>query len=222
MRSNTGKNIKLKTGKSNLDIVKSYLNGERAFVQVGYDPILSDSNRIEGDQWEDGQGKKWVMKNGCRQLVPKVARFINEQRCKTCNTDVRWGNYLDDQVWPKTHLCYDCFINNETRMKIDGTWEYFDKARDLRNERSITSDYKKKFDETLKWCNEHENKPLEFINEDGSIEKWDGVGGDIEKIRADVSKDLDFINARLSEIDGIIADCEAKYESTKLQRSNKG
>ena len=221
MRSNTGKNIKLKTGKSNLDIVKSYLNGERAFVQVGYDPILSDSNRIEGDQWEDGQGKKWVMKNGCRQLVPKVARFINEQRCKTCNTDVRWGNYLDDQVWPKTHLCYDCFINNETRMKIDGTWEYFDKARDLRNERSITSDYKKKFDETLKWCNEHENKPLEFINEDGSIEKWDGVGGDIEKIRADVSKDLDFINARLSEIDGIIADCEAKYESTKLQRSNK-
>lgn len=222
MRSNTGKNIKLKTGKSNLDIVKSYLNGERAFVQVGYDPILSDSNRIEGDQWEDGQGKKWVMKNGCRQLVPKVARFINEQRCKTCNTDVRWGNYLDDQVWPKTHLCYDCFINNETRMKIDGTWEYFDKARDLRNERSITSDYKKKFDETLKWCNDHENKPLEFINEDGSIEKWDGVGGDIEKIRADVSKDLDFINARLSEIDGIIADCEAKYESTKLQRSNKG
>ena len=40
-------------------------------------------------------------------------------------------------------MCYDCFIDNETRMKLDGTWEYFDKARDLRNERSITSDYKK-------------------------------------------------------------------------------
>jgi len=214
--------MKRAQNKSNLEIIKDYVEGNRPFVQVGYDVNLTDSQRREGDQWEDGQGKKWVMKDGRRRRVPKVARFINEQRCKDCNMDVRWGNYLDDQVWPKTHFCYDCFINNETRMKLDGTWEYFDRARDLRNERSITSDYKKKFDETLKWCNDHENKPLEFINEDGSIEKWEGVGSDIEKIRADVSKDLEFINARLAEIDGIIADCEAKYESAKLQRSNKG
>ena len=214
--------MKRAQNKSNLAIINDYVQGNRPFVQVGYDPKLADSKRREGDQWEDSQGKKWVMKNGLRRRVPKVAKFINEQRCKNCNGDVRWGNYLDDQVWPKTHLCYDCFIDNETRMKLDGTWEYFDKARDLRNERSITSDYKKKFDETLKWCNDHENKPLEFVNEDGSIEKWEGVGSDIEKIRSDVSKDLEFINARLAEIDGIIADCEAKYESAKLQRSNKG
>lgn len=33
--------------------------------------------------------------------------------------DVRWGNYLDDRVWPKTGYCYDCFINFQTG-KVDG------------------------------------------------------------------------------------------------------
>ncbi len=55
MRSNTGKNIKLKTGKSNLDIVKSYVSGERAFIQVGYDSNTELLNRKEGEEWEDSR-----------------------------------------------------------------------------------------------------------------------------------------------------------------------
>ena len=220
MRSNTGKNIKLKTGKSNLDIVKSYLNGEKAFVQVGYDPNLENSKRKEGDEWEDDQGRKWVWKNGSKRRVPKKIIIDNKQICKHCSADVRWGNYLDLQVWPKTLLCYECFITNETKMKIDGTWEYFNKIRDFKNEKSALSEYKKKFDETLKWCEENKGKPFEFINEDGSIEKWEDETG-LEKIKQDVSKDLEYINARLSEIDGFINNLEKEYESAKSKRNNK-
>lgn len=220
MRSNTGKNIKLKTGKSNLDIVRSYLNGEKAFVQVGYDANLTDSQRREGDQWEDGQGKKWVMKDGCRRRVPKVARFINEQRCIHCNMDVRWGNYLDDRVWPKTKLCYDCFVKNETDLKISGNWDNFNKLRELKNEKSMLIDYKVKFEETYTWCLNAKDKPVEFLEEDGKFEQWSG-NVDYTKILDDVSRDLEIINKRLLELDNIIDPLELKYESAKSKRNNK-
>lgn len=212
--------MKRAQGKSNLEIIKDYLDGNRPFVQVGYDSNLDNSKRKEGEEWEDSQGRKWVWKNGSKRRVPRKATLINKQVCKQCNADVRWGNYLDDRVWPKTQLCYDCFTKNETRMKMDGTWEYFDKIRELKNEKSAILDYKKKFDETLNWCKQNENKPLEFINEDGSIEKWENSDG-LEKIKEDVTKDLDFINARLAEIDGFITDLEQKYESAKSKRHNK-
>jgi hypothetical protein len=211
--------MKKAQGKSNLAIVKDYIDGSRPFIQIGYTESLNDSTRKEGEEWEDSSGKKWVLKDGKKRRVPKKSIII-EKRCKGCNCDVRWGNYLDDRVWPKTQFCYDCFIKNETQMKLEGTWDFFDKARDLRNERSVLGEYKKKFDETLKWCVDHTGKPLEFINEDGTIEKWE-TSADLGKIQEDVSRDLAIINARLAELDGFIAELEGNYESAKLQRANK-
>lgn len=212
--------MKRAQGKSNLDIIRDYVNGVRPFVQVGYTEDLNNADRKEGERWTDGQGRKWIWKNNTKRRAPKKATFIFEKRCKHCNCDVRWGNYLDDRVWSKTQLCYDCFTKNETQMKLDGVWEYFDKARELKNERGVLSDYKTKFDATLKWCKEHENKPLEFVNEDGSLEQWQS-GPDILKIREDVTRDLNIINTRLLELDNFITESESKYESAKLQRSNK-
>jgi len=220
MRSNTGKNIKLKTGKSNLDIVKSYLNGEKAFVQVGYDPNLSNSTRKEGEEWEDSQGRKWIWKNGVKRRVPKKAKIINEQRCKGCNMDVRWGNYLDDRVWPKTGMCYDCYTKFQTDLKLMGMFEVYNELQDLRNERGVLEDYKKKFEESKQFCEENKDKPVTFLEEDGSFEKWDG-NIDYNKILEDLNKDLDVVYKRLDELNIKIKEYEEKYESAKSKRYNK-
>lgn len=220
MRSNTGKNIKLKTGKSNLDIVKSYLNGEKAFVQVGYNPDLKNSKRKEGEEWEDAQGRKWIWKNGVKRRVPKKAKIINEQRCKECNMDVRWGNYLDDRVWPKTLMCYDCYINFQTKLKMNGMFDVYNELQDLKNERSILEDYKKKFEESKKFCEENKDKDVTFLEEDGSFEKWDG-NIDYNTILEDLNKDLDVVYKRLEELNVKIKEYEEKYESAKSQRDNK-
>lgn len=221
MRTNSGKNIKLKTGKSNLDIVKSYLNGEKAFVQVGYDPKLENSNRKDGEEWEDSQGRKWIMKGGYKKRLPKKAKVINEQRCTDCNADIRFGNYLDNQVWPKTQLCYDCFIEEETNLKIMGIWNEFNELRNIRNEKSMLTDVKQKFEETKAWCEQHKNgRPVTFVEEDGTTEVWEGKE-DYSKIYNDVSMDLKVINERLSVIDDRIKELEILYESTKSKRHNK-
>ena len=53
-------------GKSNLAIVKDYVEGNRPFIQVGYDSNLNNSKRKEGEEWEDAQGNKWIWKNGTK------------------------------------------------------------------------------------------------------------------------------------------------------------
>ena len=63
--------MKRASGKSNIDIVKDYVDGNRPFVQVGYDPNLNNSKRKENEESEDGQGNKCIWKNGSKRKVPK-------------------------------------------------------------------------------------------------------------------------------------------------------
>jgi len=212
--------MKRASGKSNLSIVKDYLSGERPFVQVGYDPNLNNGKRKEGEEWEDAQGRKWIWKNGVKRRVPKKAKIINEQRCKECNMDVRWGNYLDDRVWPKTLMCYDCYINFQTKLKMSGMFDVYNELQDLKNERSILEDYKKKFEESKKFCEENKDKDVTFLEEDGSFEKWDG-NIDYNTILEDLNKDLDVVYKRLEELNVKIKEYEEKYESAKSKRNNK-
>lgn len=212
--------MKRASGKSNLGIVKDYLEGNRPFIQVGYDPNLSNSTRKEGEEWEDSQGRKWIWKNGVKRRVPKKAKIINEQRCKGCNMDVRWGNYLDDRVWPKTGMCYDCYTKFQTDLKLMGMFEVYNELQDLRNERGVLEDYKKKFEESKQFCEENKDKPVTFLEEDGSFEKWDG-NIDYNKILEDLNKDLDVVYKRLDELNIKIKEYEEKYESAKSKRYNK-
>jgi transcription elongation factor Elf1 len=212
--------MKKASGKSNLSIVKDYLSGERPFTTVGYDPNLENGKRKEGEEWEDSQGYKWVWKHGYKKSVSKRATIINEKRCKTCNMDVRWGNYLDDRVWPKTTMCYDCFTKFQTDLKLMGMFEVYNELHDLKNERSILEEYKRKFEESQKFCQENQGKPVEFLEEDGSFERWEG-NQDYTKILVDVTTDLVKINEGLNEINAKIKDYEEKYESAKSQRYNK-
>ena len=212
--------MKKASGKSNLSIVHDYLNGERPFVQVGYDPNLNNSKRKEGEEWEDSQGNKWIWKNGYKKRVSKRASLILEQRCTTCNADVRFGNYLDDQVWPKTHLCYDCFIKNETDLKLLGVYEEFDRLRDVRNEISILKDRIKNFQEAEKWCEENTGKFVEFVKEDASIERWEGLEN-YDKLLENIKGALKKANEDLEKYTNEKLELESKIESAKSKRNNK-
>ena len=52
--------MKKAQNKSNIEIVKGYLSGERPFSQLGWTPDLIE--RREGEVWNDAQGKSWVKK----------------------------------------------------------------------------------------------------------------------------------------------------------------
>lgn len=190
MRSNTGKNIKLKTGKSNLDIVKSYLNGERAFIQVGYDPNLNNSKRKEGEEWEDGQGNKWIWKNGSKRKVSKLANIKIEQRCSICNADMKFGSYLDDRFYPKTGKCYDCTISFDSKLKVLGVYGDYEKYKIYNNMLSEMKDFRKNIIDSIDYLEKNPEQKLQFFNDDGSQEFWTDNTNQIQKVLSDLKNDL--------------------------------
>jgi len=179
------------SGKSNLDIVRSYLSGERPFVQVGYNPDMA-VERKEGEVWDDAQGSQWVFKNGYKQRLAKKSTISNQQRCKKCNADVRWGSHLDAKIWPKTGRCYDCNVEFETRLTIRGEFDKYEKFKVLNNKKSVLRDFLAKLDESIAYLEPQIKKSDDkqiYINEDGSHDAWSGDLGAKRKILADLKWD---------------------------------
>jgi hypothetical protein len=199
MRSNTGKNIKPKTGKSNLDIVRSYLDGERAFIQVGYDENTSLAQRKEGEEWTDGNGSHWIKKNGCKQRVSKKAQFILEQRCIICDADMKWGNRLDQKIYPKTQKCYECNIEFEGVLKSLGVYNDYEKYKLINNEISMIKDFISKIVDSINYLENltSQTKNPQFFNEDGSNEIWVDDTDRKEIILKDLKYDLKLAEDRL-------------------------
>lgn len=206
--------MKKSSNKSNISIVRDYYEGNRPFIQVGYDAKLDDINRKEGEEWEDSQGHRWKKENGYRKRISKHAKIVIEKRCKCCNKDTRWGNYLDDRVWPKTSLCYNCFVERETKMKIAGVYEDFDKLRELKNVKSFLLDTKQKLEEAKEFCKKNQGEPIKFFEEDGTIERWHGVE-DYSKLLENINLDLKTLNVRLETIDSEIDEKKEKLKDFK-------
>lgn len=209
--------MKKASGKSNLSIIKDYLEGNRPFVQVSMSGVEDLSNMPEGHQWEDINGKQWKKINGRKVAINKSATILNEERCSICNNDIRWGTKYDKQVWPKTRKCYDCFIEFETQLKIRGLYNSYQRNRDLLNLNGFLIDLKNKLKETIEWCNNPENKKLNYFNDDGAteVETWQDNTDSVEKIKNDASNDLSLVDARLNDIKKELSELNFNNETVK-------
>ena len=141
--------MKKASGKSNLSIVQDYLAGERPFVQVGYDANIALQSRKEGEEWEESDGSKWVKKNGYKHRVSKKAQYILEQRCSVCNADMKWGNHLDQKIYPKTQRCYECNIEFEGILVARGLFGDYEKFKIINNELSMMRDFKNNITDSI-------------------------------------------------------------------------
>lgn len=218
--------MKKATGKSNLSIIKDYLEGNRPFTQISMAGVEEISNIPEGHEWEDSNGKRWKKINGRKVSINKTAKILNEERCSICNNDVRWGTKYDKQVWPKTRKCYDCFIEFETQLKIKGLYESYQRNRDLLYLNGALTEFKNKLIETIDWCNDPENKQLKYFNDDGTtdIEVWKDDTDSIEKIKTDALNDLSLVNNRLDDIKNELSNLNLnndEIKKTELQLKEK-
>jgi hypothetical protein len=209
--------MKRTSGKSNLSIIRDYVNGERPFTQVSLMGSYELAEKKEGEEWVDLNGKRWKKVNGVKSPVQQKATIINEERCMFCNTDVRWGNRYDRQVWPKTRKCYDCFIEFETTLKSEGVYNNFIRHRDIINLQSTLIDFKSKLTETVEWCKSDNNKNLNFFNDDGTaeVEVWKDNTGILDKVKTDAENDLKLTNDRLTDIEKELLTLEVDMKTVK-------
>lgn len=147
--------------------------------------------RKEGDVWEDVHGKTWTVKNGITQSVTKLDGAKTPFWCPKCSKPM--NHRFDIKFWRLRGHCMDCNVEAEAELRRTGQWKEYEKNIMLRNYIAAVND---KIAE-LQHYHDTVSKP-EFVNADETrilmVEKWDV---DIEKIKADLKKDIDTLKENL-------------------------
>jgi hypothetical protein len=194
--------MKKATGKSNIEILKNYVAGERPFTQVGYEgEKIELKDRKEGDIWEDGKGKKWIKTSyGVRSYNP-TADIIKEERdkawiCKKTGKNLKFSHTKYDKIaLEKTGMCFDALIEYETELRIKGLYKDYAAKKVFKNQLAYLKDLKQKLEESYKYTDEH--KVLTYVNSNGDIDEWSNESR--VELMQNIKDDLDKCNKAIEE-----------------------
>lgn len=177
--------MKRAQGKSNIDIVKGYLQGERPFLQVGYTGEDKYVIRQENETWTDSSGKQWIQTKSGPQAVTRVMDIIREEindKCECCNKEIRWGTKQDRKMFYRTKKCLDCVAKEETTLRIKGQYKLYETRKLIENELSYLLDIKQKLRESKDYLESDASKTLTWANQTGMVEEWSNEArGELKK-----------------------------------------
>jgi hypothetical protein len=155
----------------------------------GYEGEVETKKEV-GELWTDKEGKEWEQKDGYKISVSQmddVRQYLEKlNTCQTedCNT-IQYSN-ADKKLIRKTGMCVTCLAKEEAKLRADGTYPFYEDYKITNNQLSYVIDLKAQFEEGLRGV----SQSLEFINEDGTIQKWH-YDIDIDKVKEDLQKDID-------------------------------
>jgi len=141
--------------------------GESAELQVGY--TSKQETHKEGDIWEEG-GKKWIIKNGIKQTYTKLDKVKKEAIlplfCPCCGNLMKKRN--DSKMYKIHKMCFDCVVDMEHQLRIDGKYEEYERAIVANNAESYLDDLEQYLLEAINESN------TQFVSERGEVERWKG------------------------------------------------
>ena len=196
-------------GKTNLEIVQSYIDGVKLFPKFGYTPL--PIKREIGDIWES-RGITWKQEKGYKTRVNPQADLIRkarEEKCKQCNGDVRWGSKLDRLFFSKTGMCENCIIDYETKLRIVGVYSDYERYKVVSNELGHLNEAKVKIQEVITYFTHDDGDITMICNGEGFTERWKNTNKD--KILEDATADLERVTKIIIELTKIKKDAKKKY-----------
>ncbi len=137
-------------------------------IQTGY--TQTQVKHVEGDIWEENN-KTWTIKKGIKQTVTKhdalKAMVEFPLVCPCCNQPMK-STSINKKMFTIHGTCFNCVTEMETKLKIEGKYEEYEKKMLNSNKNSSVDDVEQMFDDYF-------NSTMEaFVTEDGDIVKWDG------------------------------------------------
>ena len=154
--------------------------GESSEVQVGYTTKKIDHK--EGDVWTEG-GKDWTIKDGIKQTATKLDKVKKEAIlplfCPSCGSIMKKRN--DVKMYNIHKKCFDCVIDMEHKLKIEGKYEDYERNTLANNAEDYINDLESYLLEALNSSND------QFVSERGEVERWKG-GLDKEKVTEELKE----------------------------------
>ena len=171
----------------NVKAVKEMLSGEHK-TQTKKTISFTDKvieRREVGETWTDDKGQKWEQRKGYKVKVGKLSELRQELKSfPNCNketcTCIEPGR-ADLKMKAIHGMCLNCVVEMEHNLKMNGKYKEYERTKLLSNAEAWLKQAeleKEVLKTTLK---------ASFVNEDGSIEKWNGMSEEelVEKIDKD-------------------------------------
>ena len=146
--------------------------GDSTGTQIGYNTKQED--RKEGDIWVENK-KTWTIKNGIKQTISKLDKIKKEVFmplcCPKCSKVMK--KRLDKPNYNIHKKCFDCVIDFEHKLKIEGKYNDYIKNLKAKNSLDIVDEMESYLLDAINTSNSN------FVSEDGVVERW--VGG-VDKV----------------------------------------
>jgi hypothetical protein len=159
--------------------VKKLLHGEHSEQQkvtVGYvpDSEKKSESRQVGEKWFDSDGNEWEQKDGYvvklgkewQQDLHTYLKSFPNCRKETCTCSI--PKRLDEKMRRIHGMCFDCVIDMEHKIRLQGKWNEYEKQKVRDNAMAWLAEAEK--DKNLI---AEELSKVDFANEFGESEKWD-------------------------------------------------
>lgn len=190
-------------------------------IQVSMTPRQSEIQRAEGEEWVDISGKKWRRENGINQTVGHMQHAVMPWWCPNCTKVM--NHRFDRKFFFTKGWCYDCNIEFEGKLRLDGLYEKYEKCLIASNEKAILRD---KIIEHTTYIKEFKVPTVYF--EDGRFEVI-AEKETFEPLFEKLLEDVDLMVERLEELakeefmsyDDVSLWMEEFRRKTKETRENK-
>lgn len=168
----------------NIEAIRKMLDGThktQTKKSVGFADIRQKTQpRQVGEIWMDENGVEWEQRTGFKikkGKLDEIRELINASKmpaqCPKCSQPMTKS--LDKKFWKLEGHCFDCQLELEHTLRIEGKYEDYERDRVLRNAEAWLADAEQEAKELA----EVFRNPVTFANADGTIEEWSGgMSGD--------------------------------------------
>ena len=162
----------------------------------------SEENHNVGDIWED-EFYKYEKKEGYtiktgknHEALQEIRNYLNlKKECSNPSCKKHKKTKNDEKLIQKTSYCINCLAEIEHNFRGAGIWKEYEEFRIYTR---MIVEGKIKLEELKQSINEI--KPYyEFINEDGSVEKWN-LPKPVDEVKVEIQEMIDNGEIELKEI----------------------
>jgi ribosomal protein L37AE/L43A len=164
----------------NIDAIRKMLDGNhksQTTTKVGMQTgaQLDTQKREVGEIWKDSQGVEWEQRSGFKiqkGKMDEIRSLINAQKmpsvCPKCSREMK--SRLDQKIWKLEKHCFECQIEFEHDLRIEGKYKAYEKERILKNAEAWLAEAEQEATEII----EAFRNPVTYTNVDGTSETWSG------------------------------------------------
>lgn len=153
--------------------------------------ITQETTRAIGETWTDENGIEWEQRSGFRIRKGKLNEIRDlilaetqvPDTCPKCHNPMT--KRLDKKFWKLEKHCFDCQVNFEHELRLEGKYEAYERDRIRKNAEAWLQQAEQ---EAMEIVNVFKN-PVTFANADGTLEKWSG-GMKPEEIADKIEKEF--------------------------------